>query len=256
MITADSPATRIPVLLYHSVTDDPADSIAPYSVTPSAFARHMEAVAKEHHVLSISQLAGCLAGDAPLPRAPVVVTFDDGFADNLTVAGPQLAARSIPATVYVTTGYLGRAGMLELRSLIDLEALGIEIGAHAHSHTPMDELPLDRAREEIRRSKAVLEDALGHGLASFAYPHGYSTAAVREEVRAAGFGSACGVKNAFSHLADDVWCIARLTVRSETSVEQLERWLAGEGAPVAWSDETLQTRAWRAARRVKRVVAP
>ena len=254
MIETLGGATRIPVLLYHSVSDTPSSAIAPYAVSPAAFERQLDAIRKSHHAVTVSELAGCLAGDAVLPHSPVVITFDDGFADNLEVAAPRLLARQLSATVYVTTGFLGLQGMLEPSQLANLETAGVEIGAHAVTHTPMDELSLNAAREEIVRSKAVLEDALGHRVDSFAYPHGYSTAGVRGEVRAAGFGSACGVKNAFSHLADDPWCIARLTVGAGTSMELFERWLAGDGAPVAWPREALQTRAWRAARRVRRAV--
>ncbi len=244
----------IPVLLYHSISGAPEDSIAPYTVTPDMFERQLDAIVGRRQALTVSRLAECLAGRAELPESPVVITFDDGFADNLTVGAPWLASRGLSATVYVTTGYLDRPGMLTPMQVSELESAGIEVGAHTHTHTPLDELAIGSVSEEIRHSKAVLEDILGHSLASLAYPHGYSTAAIRDAVRDAGFLSACGVKNAFSHAGDDVWCIARLTVRADTTMERFEGWLAGKGAPVALRHEALPTRAWRTARRVRRAL--
>jgi peptidoglycan/xylan/chitin deacetylase (PgdA/CDA1 family) len=244
-------ATRIPVLLYHSVSDAPADSIAAYTVSPAVFDRHLDLITGHHQALTVSQLAECLAGREQLPEDPVVITFDDGFLDNLEVAAPRLAARKLTATVYVTTGYIGLSGMLEWEQLRDLEAMGIELGAHSHSHTPLDELGLADAADEIRLSQGMLEDRLQHAIPSFAYPHGYSTQAIRSSVRSAGFRSACGVRNAFSHPGDDPWCIARLTVHADTDVQQIERWLSGEGAPLAAPGEAFPTRAWRAVRRIR-----
>ena len=244
----------IPVLLYHSISDAPEDSIAPYTVTPDIFERQLDAIVGRRQALTLSRLAECLAGRAELPESPVVITFDDGFADNLTVGAPQLASRGLSATVFVTSGYLDRPGMLTPMQVSELDSAGIEVGAHAHTHRPMDELSIGAAREEILRSKAALEDILGRALASFAYPHGYSTAAIRAAVRDTGFLSACGVKNALSHAGDDPWCIARLTVRADTTMERFECWLSGDGAPVASPHEALQTRAWRTARRVRRAV--
>lgn len=257
MSGGDRVIKRIPVLLYHSVSDFPAsDEIAPYTVSPAAFERHLELVAERHQALTVSQLVECLGARRPLPPSPVVITFDDGFADNLANAAPLLAAHKLPATVYVTTGYVGHRGMLGWEQLGELEAAGIEVGAHAHTHTPLDELRATDAVLEIRRSKAMIEQRLQHQVASFAYPHGYSTRRLRNEVREAGFGSACGVRNAFSHPADDPWCIARLTVLAGTGPERIERWLRAEGAPVASPREALRTAAWRAVRRVRHSAVP
>ena len=244
--------TTVPVLLYHSVSDTPAAEIAPYTVSPAMFERHLDLVARGRNSLTVSQLADCLTGAAEWPADPVVITFDDGFADNLEIAAPMLSAHDVRATVYVTTGYVGRVAMVGWSQVTELDAMGVEIGAHAHTHTPLDELPPGEAIDEIRGSKELLEDRLGHAVPSFAYPHGYSDARVRREVSAAGFRSACGVRNALSHTGDDRWNIARLTVRPDTSLGMLERWLSGQSAPVARPHEAPKTRVWRAVRRLRR----
>jgi len=255
---------RIPILSYHTITADPRPGIAPLAVTPDQFERHLDlVVAGGFTALTVSDLTARLDAGEALPPRTLVLTFDDGYEDNLTVAAPMLEARKLAATVYVTTGVLpgspqpargpapGR--MLEWDRLAELEAAGIEVGAHSHTHPQLDLLPRAEAASEIRRCKGLLEDSLGHAVDSFAYPHGYATPWVREEVRRCGFRSACGVRNAFSHEEDSRWMAARLTVRATTTAAQVQCWLDGSGAPLAGRLEHLRTRAWRATRRVRQL---
>ena len=89
------------ILLYHRVTDLPNDrwSIA---VTPEHFAEHMELVRRHLNIVPLSELDATLA--APNARAmTVVVTFDDGYADNLHEALPVLQHHDVPATVFVAS---------------------------------------------------------------------------------------------------------------------------------------------------------
>lgn len=162
----------------------------------------------------MSELA---AAPADVEEPLVAVSFDDGFADNLEVAVPLLAARCIPATVYVTTSYVdgeGSApeGMLSPTGVRELHAAGVEVGSHAVHHLSLDRLPVDRLREEVRSSKTWLEDLLGAEVRSFAYPHGHHNAHCRREVVAAGYHSAAIVMNAVTRPGGDPFAIARLTI--------------------------------------------
>jgi peptidoglycan/xylan/chitin deacetylase (PgdA/CDA1 family) len=76
-------------------------------VSPENFARHMEVLSELAHPISLSKLVQGLKQNI-LPPKSVVVTFDDGYADNLHVAKPILEKYDIPATVFICTGYLGR----------------------------------------------------------------------------------------------------------------------------------------------------
>ena len=250
----------VPILNYHTISDDPGPVIAPYAVGRDAFASHLDVIqAAGCTALTVTQYVDRLERGTALPVRPVVITFDDGFEDNLTVAAPLLAARDMPATVYVTTGLLpgcpgGGAGhplgpMIPWEHLPELEKEGIEVGAHSHSHPELDVLDRDAAAWEIRRSRDLLELALGHPLASFSYPHGYAGGAIEAEVRRYGFRSACGVRHALSHRGDDPWLLARLVVGPRTTPAQLDRWLHGTGARLAGRRERLRTKAWRQARR-------
>ena len=144
--------------------------------------------------------------------------------------------------------------MLSWSQLRDLRSAGVELGAHSHTHPQLDTLPRAQARIEITLCKELLEEELQEAVNTFAYPHGYSSAAVRRLMREAGYESACGVKNALSSTEDDTFSLARLTVRASTELPQLRGWLQGVGPTVA-PRERMRTRLWRLHRRVSAVAA-
>ncbi|WP_406000433.1 polysaccharide deacetylase family protein [Streptomyces sp. NBC_00829] len=256
-------APRIPVLLYHAVMEDPPDWIAEFTVTPKDFGAQLDAIVDSGRTpVGISALAGHLAGASPLPDRPVVLTFDDGFADLPGPTAEALAARALPATAYLTTGAItpGRrsllppAPMMSLSQAPLLEQYGMEVGAHTVTHPQLDTLPSEALRRELREPKAVLEDVLGHEVAHLAYPHGYNSRAVRSAALAAGYASAVAVRHALSSETDEAYRIARLILRRGHTVADIEAWMDGRGAPVAPFPDSLPTIGWRLYRRARAAV--
>jgi len=99
-------APRALILLYHRVLDLASPDPFLLSVTPQHFAEHLEILCEHGHLMQLQQLAQMLR-DGNLPRRAVAITFDDGYANNLYHAKPLLERYNIPATVFVTTGYVG-----------------------------------------------------------------------------------------------------------------------------------------------------
>jgi peptidoglycan/xylan/chitin deacetylase (PgdA/CDA1 family) len=252
----------VPVLAYHSIADDPEPWIAPFAVTPTVFARHLDAVLASGRVpITVSQYADGIAGRCVLPERPVLITVDDGFADFVRHALPALSERGICSTLYVTTGALADGGhesvlppaaMLSSAQLLEIESADVEIGAHSHTHRQMDLIPNAEVAAELSRSARILADRLGHEVRSFAYPHGYWSPRVRRRVSEAGFDSACTVGESFSAAADHRLTLSRIMVRAGTTEATVATWMTGRGARTVQRPRALAF-GWRQARRAQQL---
>ena len=93
------------VLLYHRI--GPASPAGlPLAVSPEHFEQHLKCL-RDYTVLSLENMVK-LSSEGWLPKRSVVITLDDGYADNLISAKPLLEKYGMPATVYVTAGMLDR----------------------------------------------------------------------------------------------------------------------------------------------------
>lgn len=92
------------VLLYHRVGDVNVDPWG-LCVSPDHFAEHLQVLRDQWLPVPLPHLAQKL-GRGDRSRAPVAVTFDDGYADNLTSAYPLLERYDVPASFFLTTGWM------------------------------------------------------------------------------------------------------------------------------------------------------
>ncbi len=246
--------TRIPVLLYHSVAETPPEGLDRWTLSRREFDEHLRVIADAGvRLLTVSQLVERLRAHVALDPPPVVVTFDDGWAD-FAGAAEQMAAYSIPSTLYATAGSLGLPGYLTGAALRQVAAAGVEVGAHGVTHCRLDELSPNRLQGEVHAARSALEDLLQRPVSQFAYPHGNYSARVRQAVQEAGYESAAAVKHAFSHPSDDIYAIARLMITCDMTAADVAGFLAGRGAPLAWRRERVRTKAYRGYRRVRHLL--
>ena len=210
---------RVPILTWHSL--DPSSSVI--STTPSIFARQLERLARGGHVgIRLDQLLAAWRGEETLPLRPVVLTFDDGYANLEHEALPRLVEHGFLATVFALGGRLGgdnrwpgqprsipRMPLLDRSGLRSWCAAGFEVGAHSLDHLSLPGLPDDALVHQIRDARRRLEDCLGTAVTTFAYPYGRTDSRVRETVRAT-YRGACGVRLATARRADDPWALPRV----------------------------------------------
>lgn len=109
-------ARTVPILAYHRILDVPNEDEFPFDVelvsaSVRAFEEQMTFVKDHYQPITLSCLLSCVDNARPLPRGAIVVTFDDGFADNYHNAFPILRRLEIPATIFLATGYLDRQQM-------------------------------------------------------------------------------------------------------------------------------------------------
>jgi peptidoglycan/xylan/chitin deacetylase (PgdA/CDA1 family) len=256
--------TRIPILMYHSVSARPPATTAALAVSPSAFADQMALLADGGYTpVTLAAATASLHGSSPTvpprPRRPVVITFDDGYADFHEEALAVLDRYGFPATVFLTTGWVRDAGadaagrpldrMLSWAQVAEAAGHKIEFGGHSHSHPQLDQLPPPALRGELARNKKLIEDRLGAAVTSMAYPYGYSSARVRREVRGAGYATACAVANDLAATRHDPFALPRLTVKATTSLAAFGRAVAGDGVPLLYARERMLTKGFAAVRR-------
>ncbi len=261
----------IPILMYHSISTEASAGFRKFTLTPELFAAHMEYLKTQGYtVLSVSQLQALRTEPSPRawPVRPVVLTFDDGFADFYTAALPVLQTYAFPASLFIATSYLesssrwlqsiqeGERAMLSKAQLREIFAAGIDCGSHTHTHVHLDTVNEKRGREELTRSKETLEQILGQPVTTFAYPYGHYHKQARQWVVDAGFKAACAVKHAISHTDDDLFSLARVTITNRTDVAALASLLAGTGLRLASPKEKLVTTGWRQFRRFVQTFAP
>jgi peptidoglycan/xylan/chitin deacetylase (PgdA/CDA1 family) len=190
---------RIPgltVLVYHSI-----DESGSYMSTSAAMFRVQMEWLRDHDFRVISLRRLFEQGTASDPRT-VVLTFDDGLANFSETAWPVIREMSFSATVYVPTDFIGATAAwyadyslpilrcMEWDALRAVQREGADIQSHAASHRDLTALPPAALREELHRSKAILEEGLGERVEHLAYPFGTVAPAVREATREAGYLSA------------------------------------------------------------------
>ncbi|MEW6050252.1 MAG: polysaccharide deacetylase family protein [Candidatus Zixiibacteriota bacterium] len=101
------------ILMYHRVVEDIRSRTeytqAGINISLAAFEKQMAFLAKEYSVVPLGQLVAHLQQGTPLPRRALVITFDDGWRDNFTLAYPILKKYDLPATIFVSTDFIESA---------------------------------------------------------------------------------------------------------------------------------------------------
>lgn len=247
--------TGVPVLMYHSINAEPPRSTAGLAVSPAAFAAQM-VLLKERGFTPVPFSA------LPSPKAPkpIVITFDDGYADFHEHALPVLDRLGFAATIFVTTGWLADAGpdatggapdrMLAWEQVREAAKHGIEIGGHSHSHPQLDQLRDSQLKHELKHNKDLLEDKLGLAVTTMAYPYGYSSVRVRNAVALAGYESACAVANRLP-TNEDVYTLPRLTVRSSLRLTAFLKVAEGRGVLRTYAKDRALTKGYAVVRRMR-----
>ena len=145
----------VPVLTFHRVNDDGDPFFA--AMGTGVFAARIEHIARHYTVLPIEELVERLR-EGRAPANGLALTFDDGYRDTLTHAAPILARHGVPATIYLTTGYVGTPET----PWYDLLALGLKTTRRdAVSLAAHETLALGSTAERLRALEATLRHMKG-----------------------------------------------------------------------------------------------
>jgi peptidoglycan/xylan/chitin deacetylase (PgdA/CDA1 family) len=233
---------RLPVLLYHHVGPLRPGTVPGLTVSPERFEHHVRWLARRGYTgICPSDWVRWRREGKGLPERPVLLTFDDGYADLVEYALPVLRRYGFGGAVYVVTGQMGGtnawdkacgSGTQRLMSAAQIRywaSQGIEFGAHSRTHADLTTLSAKELAEEVIGSRDELADLLGSRVASFAYPYGSYNQAACDCVRGA-FDVAFiadDQNEGLNHLLTDPHLLLRTMVQANDSLLDLEcraRW--------------------------------
>lgn len=230
-VGAAGQSLRLPILMYHSLSDNPENGVAAYYKTntdPLVFRQQMRYLAAEgYKTMELTQVIARLQNGRPFGEKTVVITFDDGFKDFYTHGFPVLKEHGFSATVFLPTAFIAE----DRRSFNNIECLtwpeiremktaGIEFGSHTVNHPQLINLARQEIERELAESKVQIERQLGESVSLFSYPYAFPqekrsfTRDFRDLLIQSGY--ACCVTTALGRVrtGDDPYRLKRLPANS------------------------------------------
>jgi len=231
------------ILMYHSVSDASEAGVLPYfrlNTSPWQFALQMDVLREgDWDVIPLADLL-TPKGLWSQPQRRVAITFDDGYEDFLTNAFPVLEEHGFPASVFLPTGHIAERARefkgkrcLTWSQVRRLSTGGVHFGSHTVTHRQLYSLSDAERNEELRRSKAQIEDHLGIAVEGFSYPFAFpqhdATFCARFRSILENCGYAYGVCTALGRVrdGDDHFFARRLPVNTLDDAKLLRAKLEG-----------------------------
>jgi glycosyltransferase involved in cell wall biosynthesis/peptidoglycan/xylan/chitin deacetylase (PgdA/CDA1 family) len=250
---------RLLVLTYHAIEDQLEDPVlAPYGIPPQLFIEQLDhLLSAGFSFVSPDDFASFLVHGAPLPKRPVLLTFDDCYENLLRVARDVLSPRGIRPIAFAVTAMKSGTNewdqpkgattrqLLTAEQLSKLAAMGVEIGSHSRTHRDMTLL---NASEQAAEARGSADDLVAEGLPRprfFAYPFGAVDEQSRKAVEEAGYLAAFGCRTDHATGKSDRFVLPRVGIFAS---DRGERFRMKIRAPRLFA--SLEARYQRLARRI------
>jgi peptidoglycan/xylan/chitin deacetylase (PgdA/CDA1 family) len=266
---------RLPILMFHSVSDDPENGVSPYYKTntaPGVFRRQMRQLAGEgYKTMDLIEAVRLLsAGERPADKT-LIVTFDDGFRDFYVHAFAALQEHGFTATVFLPTAFISdhrrsfkNTECLTWAEVREMRARGIGFGSHTVNHPKLAELSRPQVEHELVESKARIEQELGEPIRAFAFPYafpqgnGFFGRDFRDLLIRAGYACCVTTELGRVRIGDDPYRLKRLPVNSLDDEALLRAKLEGGYDWLGWPQYLVKkVKKWRTlARKTKLAAAP
>ena len=226
-----------PILTWHAISDDAVpsgDADDGWTVPQRQFLAQLDALSGAgFQTVSLGALLDHTDQGTPLPPRAIVLTFDDGTEDHVERVLPALKAHGMRATFFLVAGKIasdethrvvelapagGTIRYLIWPEVRELQAAGMEIGAHGLTHARLPDLSDDAALDELVRARVLIGAALGSPPDLLAWPFNSVRARTRELAKQAGYrAAAAGVV----HGGSDRYSLYRMPIKASTDPVQL-----------------------------------
>lgn len=209
------------IFMYHDLADC-VDSVSaghkPYVLDADGFALQMALVVRHRlPVVTVAQVSGGYRAE----RA-IALTFDDGHVSNHDLAFPILCEHGFKATFFITAGFIGSGMTMNWGQIRALHAAGMEIGSHTLTHRPPSTLNDEELRQELVKSRQILEDGLGAPVTSISSPTGFFNPRMRTIAREVGYTALCFGRIGLVQTNTDPFSLNRIAVKRTMGQEQFE----------------------------------
>lgn len=230
-ITPPAPGEPVvlPILMYHHLNVLPPTSselLRTWTVAPEQFAAQLDYLqAHGFHTVTFKQLVDFFERDVPLPKQPIILTFDDGWIDAYTVAFPALRERNMVGVFFVPTNYATAGGnlFLDWTQAQEMSRAGMEIGGHTISHEDLSKIEPGEMRRQLRVSKAIMEEKIGQPVVALSYPFGVHNDRIVAETRAAGYQAAVILCCGYQQRSNMLFTLPRIRVSYDDSLDDFAK---------------------------------
>jgi len=217
------------ILMYHQIAEHQDGArFNGLRVPPSMFERQLKWLSENNW--TFLTMAELIQKKNNLPEKSVVLTFDDGYLDNLTNALPLMQKYQACGTLYLVidrhdndwstkkkkhhdSGELAKDKKLSDQQVTELLESGcFELGGHTHSHANLHSLNPEQKIAEIKNSKDALEQTFKTEVTSFAYPFGIYTEDDVELVMQSGYSNAVTTNAGIDDLSQSLFTLRRVKI--------------------------------------------
>lgn len=213
--------------MYHYISSPPpgADEVRrDLSLTPERFEEHLRYFRDAGYTsIRMYDLVMYLQQGWPLPEKPVILSFDDGYADHYTIAFPLLRKYGFTGIFFIITGFLDerREGYLSWDQVQEMHVAGMEIGVHSYTHPDLRGQTLDYIVWQTLGPKQAVEAHTGQPAPFFCYPFGRYDEQVIAVVKSAHYWAGVTTHQGLLHTSERAFEIARVRVRGSDSPAEL-----------------------------------
>lgn len=185
-------------------------------LTVNAFVAAIEYLRRHYRIVPLAKTVESVHSTGKPGRDRLVLTFDDGFVDVYSDVYPLLKREGIPFTVFLTTGLVGKPGMLSGDQVREMarEPL-VSWGAHGVTHRPLTDISPAEAEKEAADSRKAAEALTGKTVNLFCYPDGKHNDAVRQLLVKHGFVGACATGRTLNCGTLDPYALKRIPFEAE-----------------------------------------
>ena len=217
--------------MYHRIEEPPPGANVyrrDLSVTPDNFRAQLRYLRQEgYETIVLNDLTLHLTMGKPLPQKPVILTFDDGYADAYTNAFPLLQKFGFVGTFFLVSAPIDAQNpdYLSWGQVKEMHAAGMEFEPHSYDHPDMRNRGFDFVVFQVLAPKEAIEARTGETCRFFAYPSGRYDQYVIDVLRSAGYWGAVLTEQGATHTGDELFTLKRVRIHGGEDMDKFVRML-------------------------------